>query len=72
MRCELCHKREAITRMKFKKRIASHMGAKVEAILNVCEGCKEKIRAKAIKFSMISHLDQFFKDKENHYKERKG
>jgi hypothetical protein len=64
MLCELCKKREATNLTKFEKTLPSHVGAKLEATMNLCDECREKIKAKAYKFSTVNQLDKFFKENE--------
>jgi hypothetical protein len=62
MLCEWCGKREATSRTQFKKALPSHIGAKLEATMNLCDECRAKIKAKALKFSTIDQLDKFFEN----------
>ena len=59
MLCEWCKIREAKNRTTFKKGIPSHIGAKLEATMNLCDECRAKIKAKALKFSSMDQLDKF-------------
>ncbi len=63
MLCELCKVREATNLTKFKKGIPSHMGAKLEAQMNLCDECREKVKGKAIEFSTVDTLETFFEKK---------
>ncbi len=63
--CELCKKREATKLTKFEKTIPSHIGARIEATMNLCDECGEKIKEKAHKFSTIQHIERFFPRKNN-------
>jgi ribosome-binding protein aMBF1 (putative translation factor) len=58
--CEWCGKREATNLTKFKKALPSHIGAKLEATMNLCDECRAKIKSKALKFSTTDQLDKFF------------
>lgn len=62
MLCEWCGKREATSRTQFKKALPSHVGAKLEATMNLCDECRAKIKAKSLKFSTIEQLEKFFKE----------
>ncbi|MFX1298491.1 MAG: hypothetical protein ACFFD2_26995 [Promethearchaeota archaeon] len=64
MLCEWCKKREATNLTKFEKTLPSHIGAKLEATMNLCDECREKIRRKALKFSTVDQLEKFLKKKE--------
>jgi hypothetical protein len=59
MLCEWCKTREATNRTIFKKGVPSHIGAKLEATMNLCDECRAKIKTKALKFSTIDQLDKF-------------
>jgi ribosome-binding protein aMBF1 (putative translation factor) len=63
MLCELCGEREATNLTKFEKGLPSHIGAKLEGMMNLCDECREKIRSKAYKFSTMDQLEKFFKKK---------
>ena len=63
MLCELCNKREATNRAKFKKGLPSHIGAKLEATMNLCDACRDKIKEKSITFSSTNQLEKFFDKK---------
>lgn len=60
MLCELCSKSEATNRTRFVKGIPSHIGAKLEATMNLCDECREKIKAKAIEFTSTNRLEKYF------------
>lgn len=60
MLCEMCYKREATNRTRFIKGIPSHIGAKLEAMMNLCDECREKVKAKATVFTSTNHLEKYF------------
>lgn len=54
MLCEWCKERNATNRTHFIKGLPSHMGAKLEATMNLCDECREKIKKQAKKFSTMT------------------